>query len=133
MNKKFLCLVKIVIGLAFVVAALVTAFLLGTEPGVRLQLPFTSITPNISNSAQASLATASSQQGQGLPNFVSLAKRLSPAVVNISTTQVSAEAPFSQSPFGEEDPMSEFWRRFFWWSFPTRSVPSKEPGVRFHH
>ena len=99
MNKKFLCLVKLVIGLAFVVAALVTAFLLGTEPGVRLQLPFTSITPNISNSAQASLATASSQQGQGLPNFVSLAKRLSPAVVNISTTQVSAEAPFSQSPF----------------------------------
>jgi serine protease Do len=99
MNKKFLCLVKLVIGLAFVVAALVTAFLLGTEPGVRLQLPFTGITPNISNSAQASLAAASSQQGQGLPNFVSLAKRLSPAVVNISTTQVSAEAPFSQSPF----------------------------------
>jgi len=99
MNKKFLCLVKLVLGLAFVVAALVTAFLLGTEPGVRLQLPFTGITPNISNSAQASLAAASSQQGQGLPNFVSLAKRLSPAVVNISTTQVSAEAPFSQSPF----------------------------------
>ncbi|MFB3121128.1 MAG: hypothetical protein ACE10H_02920, partial [Candidatus Binatia bacterium] len=87
-----------------IVAALVTAFLLGTVPGVRLQLPFTGITPNISKSARASLAAASSQQGQGLPNFVSLAKRLSPAVVNISTTQVSAEAPFSQSPFGEEDP-----------------------------
>jgi len=127
MNKKFLCLVKIVIGLAFVVAALVTAFLLGTEPGVRLQLPFTSITPNISNSAQASLATASSQQGQGLPNFVSLAKRLSPAVVNISTTQVSAEAPFSQSPFGEEDPF----RRFFGGPFPRGPSRQKSLGSGF--
>jgi len=110
-----------------IVAALVTAFLLGTVPGVRLQLPFTGITPNISNSAQASLAAASSQQGQGLPNFVSLAKRLSPAVVNISTTQVSAEAPFSQSPFGEDDPFSEFRRRFFGGPFPRG--PSRQMSL----
>ena len=110
-----------------IVAALVTAFLLGTVPGVRLQLPFTGITPNISNSAQASLAAASSQQGQGLPNFVSLAKRLSPAVVNISTTQVSAEAPSSRSPFGEEDPFSEFRRRFFGGPFPRG--PSRQMSL----
>ena len=90
-----------------IVVALAVVFLLGTVPGVRLQLPFTDITQETSNSAQASLAAASSQQGQGLPNFVSLAKRLSPAVVNISTTQVGAVAPFSQSPFGEKDPFSE--------------------------
>jgi len=110
-----------------IVAALVTAFLLGTVPGVRLQLPLTGITPNISNSARASLAAASSQQGQGLLNFVSLAKRLSPAVVNISTTQVSAEAPFSQSPFGEEDPFSEFRRRFFGGPFPRG--PSRQMSL----
>jgi len=87
------------VGLRILIVIALAYFFFGTVPGVRLQLPFTGITPNISNSAQASLADASSQQGQGLPNFVSLAKRLSPAVVNISTTQVSAEAPFSQSPF----------------------------------
>ena len=114
-----------------IVAALVTAFLLGTVPGVRLQLPFTGITPNISNSAQASLAAASSQQGQGLPNFVSLAKRLSPAVVNISTTQVSPEAPFSQSPFGEKDPFSEFWRRYFGGPFPRGPSRQKSLGSGF--
>ena len=110
-----------------IVAALATVFLLGTVPGVRLQLPFTGITPNISNSVQASLAVASSQQGQGLPNFVSLAKRLSPAVVNISTTQVSAEAPFSRSPFGEDDPFSEFRRRFFGGPFPRG--PSRQMSL----
>ncbi len=48
--------------------------------------------------------------------WVKLAKELKPAVVNISTTQVvkgpRAPLPFP-GPFGEEDPFSEFFRRFF--------------------
>lgn len=53
-----------------------------------------------------------SSELRGLPDFVPLAKKLRPVVVNISTTQVS-EGPGFPSPFGEEDPFSEFWRRFF--------------------
>ncbi|HWP56303.1 MAG TPA: DegQ family serine endoprotease [Candidatus Acidoferrales bacterium] len=51
---------------------------------------------------------------QGLPDFVTLAKRLSPVVVNISTTQVSeGMSQTFPSPFGEDDPFAEFWRKFF--------------------
>lgn len=48
--------------------------------------------------------------------WVELAKQLKPAVVNISTTQVvKAEGPPVPfpSPFGEDDPFNEFFRRFF--------------------
>ncbi|MBM4261250.1 MAG: DegQ family serine endoprotease [Deltaproteobacteria bacterium] len=53
----------------------------------------------------------------GLPDFVSLAKRMKPLVVNISTTAVSegrgGGGQDFGSPFGEEDPFNDFWRRFF--------------------
>jgi serine protease Do len=53
-------------------------------------------------------------QFQGLPDFVNLSKKLSPVVVNISSTQVSeGGGPNLPSPFGEEDPFGEFWKRFF--------------------
>jgi serine protease Do len=45
-----------------------------------------------------------------LPDFVTLAEKLGPVVVNISTTPIIKEAP---APFESEDPLSEFWRRFF--------------------
>ena len=50
---------------------------------------------------------------QGLPDFVTLARKLKPIVVNVSTTQVSEGGQRFESPFGEEDPFGEFWRRFF--------------------
>ncbi len=52
----------------------------------------------------------------GLPDFVNLAKKMKPLVVNISTTQMSeARGPQQEfgGPFGEEDPFNDFWRRFF--------------------
>lgn len=50
--------------------------------------------------------------------FVDLAKRLSPAVVNISTTRVGDADPMFRGPFGWEDPFSEFWKRYFHGPFP---------------
>jgi serine protease Do len=50
-----------------------------------------------------------------LPEFVTLAEKLAPVVVNISTTQMIKEAP---TPFGREDPFAEFWRRFFGETYP---------------
>ncbi len=115
----------------FIVVALAVVFLLGTVPDVRLQLPFTGITLKVGNSVQPSLAVAASQQGQGLPDFVDLAKRLSPSVVNISTTQVSARVPFSHSPFGREDPFGEFQRRPFGGPFPRGPFRQKSLGSGF--
>jgi serine protease Do len=63
--------------------------------------------------------------------FSELAKRLKPAVVNISTTMVVKQHPFLRgrpSPFGERDPFREFWERFFGGEIPqefeTRSLGS---------
>ncbi|HYJ15730.1 MAG TPA: DegQ family serine endoprotease [Candidatus Limnocylindria bacterium] len=53
----------------------------------------------------------------GLPDFVSLARKMKPLVVNISTTQVSEGGRGGGqefgSPFGDDDQFNDFWKRFF--------------------
>jgi serine protease Do len=93
---------------------------------------------NEPNAAQTELAA--------LPNFVQLAEKLEPVVVNISTTQAAKPAqsspqqpgpdPFGgQSPFGENDPFSDFWRRFFGDQFGApggpRALPRRGLGSGF--
>ena len=46
-------------------------------------------------------------------DFVTLAKKLQPIVVNVSTTQMAAEPAPRERPNPEEDPMEEFLERFF--------------------
>jgi serine protease Do len=78
------------------------------------------------------IALAASTNPQGLPNFVNLAKELRPAVVNISTSQVGGGGQQSfPSPFGEEDPFSEFWRRFFGEPLPRGPHRQKSLGSGF--
>lgn len=50
---------------------------------------------------------------QALPDFVSLARKLAPILVNVSTRQKVSREQGDSSPFGENDPFGEFWRRFF--------------------
>src|SRR5574341_144241 len=75
-----------------------------------------------------------SQPSSGLPDFVNLAKKLKPVVVNISTTQVS-EGRGSQefgNPFGgEEDPFNEFWKRFFGGPLPRGPQRQRSLGSGF--
>ncbi|MDR1367784.1 MAG: DegQ family serine endoprotease [Candidatus Accumulibacter sp.] len=63
-------------------------------------------------------------QNVGLPDFTELVEKQGSAVVNISTSQVvrggGRGAPF---PFDDDDPMSEFFRRFFPQMPGTPSVP----------
>jgi serine protease Do len=69
----------------------------------------------------------------GLPDFVPLAKKMRPVVVNISTTQMS-EGRGSQefgSPFGEEDPFNDFWRRFFGGPIPRGPQRQRSLGSGF--
>jgi serine protease Do len=67
-----------------------------------------------------------------LPDFVALAKSLSPVVVNISTTQVSeGGGAGTQGPFSEEDPFGEFWRRFFGGPLPRGPFRQQSLGSGF--
>jgi len=62
------------------------------------------------------IALGEQQQGavsEGIISFVPLVKKLTPQVVQISTTQISEEGQVPPTPFGENDPFEEFWQRFF--------------------
>ena len=65
-----------------------------------------------------------------LPDFVALAKRMKPVVVNISTTQVSESRGQQEfgSPFGDDDPFNDFWRRFFGGPMP-RGGPQRQRSL----
>src|SRR5690242_8291330 len=52
-------------------------------------------------------------RAQGLPEFTGLAERLAPVVVNVSTRAKLSREQTPGAPFGENDPLNEFWRRFF--------------------
>jgi serine protease Do len=60
-------------------------------------------------------AVPTSSSGRMLPvDIPTLFKEVSPAVVNISTTQVVRfNRPRMRSPFGQQDPFEEFWNNFF--------------------
>jgi serine protease Do len=72
---------------------------------------------------------------QGLPDFVSLAKKMRPIVVNVSTTQISQGGGGQgfENPFGggEEDPFGDFWRRFFGGPAPRGPFRQKSLGSGF--
>jgi S1-C subfamily serine protease len=80
--------------------------------------------------------TASAQEpkammtAQGLPDFVALAKRVKPEVVNISTTQTSKELDV-RDPSGENEPFGEFWKRFFGTPFPRGQFKQRSLGSGF--
>ena len=75
--------------------------------------------------ANNAYAASTAPEVRGLPDFVGLAKKLTPSVVNVSTTQAVSGGQSGQNPFsrrgdrpprgggGEEDPFGDFWRRFF--------------------
>jgi serine protease Do len=68
-----------------------------------------------------------------LPDFVTLAKKMKPVVVNISTTQVSESRGQQEfgSPFGDEDPFNDFWRRFFGGPMPRGPQRQRSLGSGF--
>nr|ART37092.1 D21 [uncultured bacterium] len=64
---------------------------------------------------------SASSQARELPDFTDLVEAQGPAVVNISTTQIIKQSAQAQlSPFDENDPAQEFFRRFF---------PGQIPGM----
>src|SRR5499433_1396643 len=69
-----------------------------------------------------------------LPDFVALAKKMRPLVVNIYTTQVSEGRGGQQefgNPFGEDDPFNDFWKRFFGGPLPRGPQRQRSLGSGF--
>jgi serine protease Do len=75
--------------------------------------------------AHAASSAAPIVTPQGLPDFVSLAKKLSPSVVNVSTTQMR-KATQGGPGFGD-DQMGEFFERFF--GAPAPRGPQRRSGL----
>jgi len=75
----------------------------------------------------AASSFAPSAAAQSLPDFISLAKKLGPSVVNVSTTRIRAAAQEGPSPFGGNNPSDEFWQRFFGERLPRG--PQRQSGV----
>lgn len=68
-------------------------------------------------------------QTLAMPNFTGLAKKAGPSVVNVSTTQVRKTAQQGSSPFGDQDPMGEFWERFFGGQMPRGAPQQRRSGL----
>jgi serine protease Do len=66
---------------------------------------------------------------QSLPDFAALAKRLGPAVVNVSTTQIRKTAQQGPSPFGDDDSLNQFWQRFFGGQMPRGPQQRQQKGL----
>ena len=72
-------------------------------------------------------ASSANATAQGLPDFINLAKKLGPSVVNVSTTTVRGAEGNAPGPFGDNDPAEEFWQRFFGGRTPRG--PQRQNGV----
>ena len=80
------------------------------------------------------LAKSGAVPSRSAPDFVTLAKKLQPIVVNVSTTQIaSGLAPGTQSD-QEENPMEEFLERYFGQQPPSsRGFSAAESGFGFYY
>ena len=82
--------------------------------------------------AEGFLAKSGAAPSRNSPDFVTLAKKLQPIVVNVSTTQMAAEPAPRGRPNPEEDPMEEFLEKFFGQRPPSgRSQQQRSLGSGF--
>ena len=98
--------------------------------GASKALDMFSGTHNLAREASASESQTTATP-RSLPDFVSLVKKLRPVVVNVSTTQVRGQAEVAPSPFGEEEPFGDFWRKFFGGPFSQGPQRQQSLGTGF--
>src|SRR5262245_32473843 len=93
-------------------AVSLASFLVGTGVGEGLNLFIRGAAPNSFRTLEAA-ESQTNVPSKGVLDFSALAKKLRPMVVNISSTRTAGGVQTLPSPFGEDDPANEFWRRFF--------------------
>ena len=81
----------------------------------------------IATDISAAKAGATATPGAGFPDFASLVNQIGPAVVNVSTSRIRQSAQALPGPFDSDDPLGQFWQRFFGQAAP--SGPQKQVGV----
>ena len=74
------------------------------------------------------MSHASTTPRMTLPDFVTLSKQVRPLVVHISSTP-STQSSTGPGPFRDDDPFSDFWRRFFGERFPRSPAPTPRRSV----
>ena len=77
------------------------------------------------------LAKSGAAPSRSSPDFVTLAKKLQPVVVNVSTTQIARGLAPGTQPDPEEDPMNEFLERFFGQRPPSGRSQQRSLGSGF--
>ena len=90
---------------------------------IALTVAFDRFQPS-ADRVHAASAAAPAAGAQGLPDFISLVKKVGPSVVNVSTTQM--RKPAQDRPNSGEDQMGEFFERFF--GAPTPRGPQRRGG-----
>ncbi|MBI2875614.1 MAG: DegQ family serine endoprotease [Candidatus Tectomicrobia bacterium] len=100
--------------------------------GTGCQSSSTSATDRFWSESEGKSKQEVSIDGKPLQSFAPLARKLTPAVVNISTTQVvrGGRGTGVPTPFGEEDPFREFFERFFG-EIPQREFKQHSLGSGF--
>ncbi|SRR5713226_891686 len=119
------------VGMKGVVAIALVSLFVGLGLSGHLDWIGTGRSTNLLGATQNAEVRPVAAEGQGLPDFITLAKKLKPVVVNISTTQVSEGGQGFASPFGEEDPFGDFWKRFFGGPIPRGPQQQKSLGSGF--
>jgi serine protease Do len=77
------------------------------------------------------LAKSGAAPSRSSPDFVTLAKKLQPVVVNVSTTQIARGLAPGTQPDPEEDPRNEFLERFFGQRPPSGRSQQRSLGSGF--
>jgi serine protease Do len=119
-------------GMSLKAATLVALVSLAVGLGISGSLDW--LAPSRAVNLLGDAGNTESRTPSGLPDFVNLAKKMKPLVVNISTTQVSEGRGSAQefgSPFGEDDPFNDFWRRFFGGPMPRGPQRQRSLGSGF--
>lgn len=107
------------VGTKALLAVALASLLVGVGVSQSLDSFFTSPTPSYSAATSP-----------GLPDFVTLARKLKPVVVNVSATRVSGKMQQTPGPSEGADPFGEFWG-FFGEPPPGRSSRQKSLGSGF--
>jgi serine protease Do len=99
--------------------ASVVSVLAGMALSGAIERYYPGVQPAIAASSAAPITA-----GQGLPDFISLAKKLGPSVVNVSTTQIRKAT--QDRPGLGDDQMGQFFERFF--GAPAPRGPQRRGG-----
>lgn len=114
-NRQVSLYLSVMVGLVAFVTGAAVSILVENSSGIA----------HFAQADAVAYAASPAADGQALPDFVSLAKKVGPSVVNVSTVQMRKTA--EEMPGSEDDPFNQFWQRFFGGQIPHG--PQRQSGL----